>query len=102
LITSKKKHRKVAKPACLFRFGKKEMIHNDTFVYSDHGHANVNKLRENEAKTRSCRDGTWIKKSVKSHFEYKLHSANRRDYELIKKFKTMTALLHNSQLDLSE
>jgi hypothetical protein len=96
LITSKKKkHRTVAKPVYLFRFG-------NIFVYSDHGHAKVNKPRENEAKTRRCRDITWLKKGVKSHFEYKLHSANRRDYELIKKFKTMTVLLHNSQLDLSE
>ena len=78
------------------------MIHNDTFVYSDHGYAKVNKPRENEAKTRRCRDITWLKKGMESHFEYKLHSANRRDYELIKKFKTMTALLHNPQLDLSE
>jgi transposase, IS5 family len=90
-----------SQPIC-FVLEKKEMIHNDTFVYSDHGHAKVNKPRENEAKTRRCRDIIWLKKGMKSHFEYKLHSANRRDYELIKKFKTMTALLRNSRLDLSE
>ena len=53
------------------------MIHNATFVHSDHGHSKMNKPRENEEKTRRSRYGTWIKKDGKSHFEYQLHSINR-------------------------
>ena len=44
----------------------------------------------------------WTKKSCKSHFGYKLHSIIDRDYELIRRFKTTTSSLHDSQVDLSE
>jgi hypothetical protein len=57
---------------------KKELIHNATFVYSDHGHSKINKPRENDAKTRRSVYGTWIKKDWKSHFEYKLYGINRQ------------------------
>ena len=42
------------------------------------------------------------KKRDKSHFEYGLHSLIDRNYELIRGFKTTTALLHDSYVDLSE
>jgi IS5 family transposase len=38
------------------------MIHNATFVHSDHGHAKVNKTRENEAKRMGNKYGSWTKK----------------------------------------
>jgi Transposase and inactivated derivatives, IS5 family len=81
---------------------KKGMIQYATFIHSDPGHAKADKPRGQEAKTRRSRDGTWTKKGSKSHFGYKLHSIIDRDYELIRRFKTTTALVHDSQVDLSE
>ena len=42
------------------------------------------------------------KKGGKSHFGYKLHSIIDRDYELIRRFKTTTESLYDSQVNLSE
>ncbi|AKB36468.1 Transposase [Methanosarcina siciliae C2J] len=81
---------------------KKRMIQDATFIHSDPGHAKADKPRGNEAKTRRSRDGTCTKKGSKLYFGYKLHSIIDRDYELIRRFKTTTALVHNSQVDLSE
>ena len=80
----------------------KEMIHNATFVHSDHGHAKMNKPRENEAKTRRSIYGTWIKKVGNHILNINFIELIDRDSELIKNFKTMTSLLHTSQGDLSE
>jgi len=81
---------------------KKGIIQDATFIHSDPGHAKANKPRGNEAKTRRSKDGTWTKEGGKSHFGYKLHSIIYRDYELIRRFKTTTASVHDSQVDLSE
>lgn len=78
------------------------MIQDSTFIHSDPGHAKADKPRRNEAKTRRSGDGTWTKKGNQSHFGYKLHSIIDRDYELIRRFKTTTALVHDSQVDLSK
>ncbi len=58
--------------------------------------------QRDEAKTRRIRDGTWTKKRGKSHFGYKLHNIIDRDYELIRRFKTTTASVHDSYVDLTE
>jgi IS5 family transposase len=42
------------------------------------------------------------KEGNKSHFGYKFHSIIDRDYELIRRFETTTASVHDSQVDLSE
>jgi IS5 family transposase len=81
---------------------KKGMIQDATFIHSDPGHAKADKPRGDEAKTRRSNDGTWAKKGGKSHFGYKLHSIIDREYELIRRFKTTTASVHDSQVDLSE
>lgn len=81
---------------------KKGMIQDATFIHSNPGHAKADKPRGNEAKTRRSRDGTWTKKGNKSHFGYKFHSIIDRDYELIRRFETTTASVHDSQVDLSE
>src|SRR5271169_6512950 len=78
------------------------MIQDATFIHSDPGHAKADKPRGDEAKTRRSRDGTWTKKGGKSHFGYKLHNIIDRDYELIRKFKTTTVSVHDSQVDLTE
>ncbi len=56
----------------------------------------------NEAKIRRIRDGTWITKSEKSHFGYKLNCIRDRDYKLIRRFETMTLSFKDSQIDLFE
>ena len=78
------------------------MIQDATFIHSDPGHAKADKPRGDEAKTRRSRDGTWTKKGGKSHFGYKFHNIIDRDYELIRRFKTTTASVHDSYVDLTE
>jgi IS5 family transposase len=51
---------------------KKGMIQDATFIVAEPGHANQDKLRGDEAKTRRSRDGNWSKKGGKSYFGYKL------------------------------
>ena len=81
---------------------KKGMIQDAVFIHSDPGHAKANKPQENEAKTRRSKDGIWTKKGGKSHFGYKLHSIIDRDYELIRRFKTTAASVHDSQVDFCQ
>jgi IS5 family transposase len=83
---------------CLGLKIKTGMIQDATFIYLDPGHAKADKPNENEAKTRRSKDGTWTKKGSKSHFGYKLHGIIDRDYELIRRFKTTIASLHDSQV----
>jgi len=78
------------------------MIQDATFIQSDPGHAKADKSRGDEAKTRRGRDGSWTKKGDKSHFGYKLHNIIDRNYKLIRRFKTTTASVHDSQVDLTE
>lgn len=81
---------------------KTRLIQDSTFIYLDPGHAKADKPRENEAKTKRSREGTWIKKCGESHFGYKLHSVIDRVYHLIRRFKTTTAECHDSYIDLSD
>ena len=81
---------------------KKGMIQDATFIHSNPGHAKVDEPRGKDAKTRRSKDGTWTKKGGKSYFGYKFHTIIDKDYELIRRFKTTTASVHDSQIDLSE
>ena len=81
---------------------KRGMIQDATFILSDPGHAKSDKPRGDEAKTRRSKDGTWVKKGQKSHFGYKLHTIVDKETQLIRRFVTTTASLHDSQIDLSE
>ena len=80
---------------------KRGMIQDATFIHADPGHANVDILRGDEAKTRRSRDGTWTKKGNKSYFGYKLHTIEDVDHQLIRRIETTTASLHDDQVDLS-
>ena len=80
---------------------KKGMIQDATFIQSDPGHARADKPRGDEAKTRRSKDGKWSKKGGKSYFGYKLHTIIDADFQLIRRIKTTTASLHDSQIDLS-
>ncbi len=81
---------------------KKGVIQDATFITSDPGHAKADKPRDDEAKTRRSKDGTWTKKNSKSYFGYKLHSKSDIDYGLIREIETTTASVHDSQADLSK
>jgi len=81
---------------------KRGMIQDATFIISDPGHDKLDKPRGNEALTRRLKDGTWAKKGQKSHFGYKLHTIVDKETQLIRRFATTTASLHDSQIDLSE
>ena len=80
---------------------KKGMIQDATFIQSDPGHARADKTRGDEAKTRRSKDGTWSKKGGKSYYGYKLHTIIDVDFQLIRRIKTTTASVHDSQVDLS-
>ncbi len=43
-----------------------------------------------------------MKKGGKSHVGYKLHTIIAKECELIRRFETTTASVHDSQVDLSE
>lgn len=73
-----------------------------TFITTDLGHAKVDKPRDEEAKTRRSKDGSWTKKGSKSYFGYKFHSKVDTDLGLIRDLETTTASVHDSQIDLSK
>jgi transposase, IS5 family len=81
---------------------KQGTIQDATFIHSDPGHAKADKPQGDEAKTRRSIDGTWTKKEGKSHVGYKLYNIMDRDYELIRRFKTTIASVHDSYVDLTE
>ena len=81
---------------------KRGMIQDASFILSDPGHAKMDEPRGNEAKTRRSKDGTWAKKGQKSHFGYKLHTIVDKETQIIRRFATSTASLHDSKIDLSE
>jgi len=80
----------------------KGMIQDATFIHSEPGHATVDTPRGEQGNTRRSKDGTWTKKGGKSHFGYKLHVILDRDNDLIRRIRTTTASVHDSQIDLSE
>lgn len=47
---------------------------------SDPGHAESDKPREDEARTRRNKDRTWTKKHSKPFFGFKLHAKTDLDY----------------------
>ena len=78
---------------------KKGVIQDATFITSDPGSSDKSR---DDGKTRRNKEGTWAKKNSKSYFGFKLHLKTDVDYELIREFKTTTASVHDSQIDLSE
>jgi len=80
---------------------KKGMIQDAIFIQSEPGHARAETSHDNEVKKRRSKDGTWSKKGSKSYFEYKLHTIIDVDFELIRRIKTTTASVHDSQVNLS-
>jgi IS5 family transposase len=80
---------------------KKGVVQDATFITSDPGHANADKPRGEEAKTRRSRDGSWTKKGSRSSYGYKLHSKTDVDHGLIRDLETTTASVHDSRVDLS-
>lgn len=81
---------------------KRGMIQDASFILADPGHAKMDEPRGKEAKTRRSKDGTWAKKGQKSHFGYKLHTIVDKETQIIRRFATSTASLHDGQVDLSE
>jgi len=57
-------------------------IQDASFITSDPGHAPADKPREDAAKPRRNRDGTWARKGNKSEFGDKLHSIiDKKEYQ---------------------
>ena len=90
-------------PTFWFWFENKNgMIRYSIFIQSDPGYANADKPWENGAKINRYRDEKWTKKGHRLLFGYKFYSLIKRDYVLIRIFKTTTSSLHDSSVDLSE
>ncbi|GAA5819188.1 MAG: transposase IS4 [Methanobrevibacter sp. CfCl-M3] len=59
-----------------------------------------NSPRGLEAKTTRSKDGTWVKKGVKSFFGYKTHTLVDNEYGLIRETELITASSHDNKIDL--
>ncbi len=81
---------------------KRGVIQDASFITSDPGHARADKPRGEAAKTRRSKDGTWVKKGNKSYFGFKLYTIVDKESQIIRRFDTSTASLHDSQIDLSK
>lgn len=81
---------------------KKGIMQDASFITSDPGHAKKDTPRDDKAKTRRSRDGTWAKKGTKSYFGYKMHGAMDEDFGLIRRIEVTTASVHDSQVDLAK
>ena len=81
---------------------KKGVVQDASFITSDPGHAKKDKPREEEARTRRSREGTWSKKGNVSRFGFKLHAKPDVDLGLIRDLETTAASVHDSQVDLSQ
>ena len=77
------------------------IMQDASFITSDPGHAKSDAPREEEAKTRRSKDGTWTKKGTKSYFGHKLHGAIDEDFGLIRRIEVTTAKVHDSHVDLA-
>lgn len=80
----------------------KGIMQDATFIEADPGHKPVATPRKEQAKTRRSKDGTWAVKNNKAHFGFKMHTQVDQEHQLIRKFETTTASVHDSQIDLSE
>jgi IS5 family transposase len=80
---------------------KKIVAQDSTFITADPGHASMEEQRGNTAMTRRSKDGTWAMKLKKSYFGFKLHVKTDLSHGLIRAFRTTTASVHDSQVDLS-
>lgn len=78
------------------------IMQDASFIEADPGHKPVNAPRQEQAKTRRSRDGTWAVKNNKAHFGFKMHTQVDQDFQIIRNVVTTTASLHDSQVDLSE
>ncbi|MEG3225017.1 MAG: IS5 family transposase [Methanobacteriales archaeon Met13] len=81
---------------------KEGVMQDASFITSDPGHKKADEPRGPEAQTRRDKEGTWAKKGSKSYYGYKLHTKMDLDYSLIRDFKTTTASVHDSQVDLTK
>jgi IS5 family transposase len=81
---------------------KQGVVQDATFITADPGHAKAGTPRDNDAKTRRSKDGSWTKKGKKAYFGYKLHSKVDTDLGLIRELETTPASVHDSQVDLSK
>ncbi len=76
------------------------VIQGATFITADSGHVKADTPRDDQARTRRSRDGTWAKKGKRSPFGYTLHTLIDREWQLIRRLATTTASLHDSRIDL--
>jgi IS5 family transposase len=79
---------------------KEGSIQDATFITSDPGKPG-NESRDENARTRRSKDGTWTKKGDEFFFGYKLHNKVDVQFGLIRAIETTTASVHDSQVDLS-
>ena len=71
----------------------KELIDISNNIISD-------KAKPHRLEEEPINEGSWAKKGVKSFFGYKGHISIDTNYHLIRDFKTTTASVHDSQVDL--
>ena len=77
------------------------MVQDASFITTDPGHAKADKPRGEEALTRRSKDGTWVKKSGKPFFGFKLHMKAGTDHGLIRCLEATPASVHDNRVYLS-
>lgn len=82
---------------------KEGKIQDATFIEADPGRkkSGMNE-RGREAKTSRSQDGTWTKKSGKSHFGFKAHTLMQKGSKLIEEIAVTTAKTYDGHIDLAK
>jgi IS5 family transposase len=93
-------HRQIVALNLVVKVGK---IQDASFIEAPCGRTNSGmNNRGREAKTSRSRDGSWTKKSGRSHFGFKLHTKVQRGSKIIEEVAVTTARVHDGKIDLAK
>ncbi len=82
---------------------KEGKIQDASFIDASPGKTNSGmNNRGREAKTSRSKDGSWTKKSGKSHFGFKLHTKMQRGSKIIEEIAVTTARVFDGHIDLAK
>ncbi len=93
-------HRQINALNLVIKEGK---IQDASFIDASPGKTNSGmNNRGREAKTSRSKDGSWTKKSGKSHFGFKLHTKMQRGSKIIEEIAVTTARVFDGNIDLAK
>jgi IS5 family transposase len=93
-------HRQITALNLVIKEGK---IQDASFIDASPGKTNSGmNNRGREAKTSRSRDGSWTKKSGRSHFGFKLHTKIQKGSKIIEEIAVTTARVFDGHIDLAK